>query len=78
MLTTEELDVVICADLAAIYTLLQRDATVESFRESLRSIARVVERAAYKRAMQACMSLGKDIVCPEECAAAIEALGREE
>jgi len=40
-------------------------------------VARAVERAAYERAKQACMEIGKEIVCPEECAAAIDALGRQ-
>jgi hypothetical protein len=80
MLTTEELDVVICADLAAIHTLLQLDVTVESFRESLRSIARAVEREAYKRAAAECRRLGGHpiwIASAYHCAEAIEALGSE-
>lgn len=54
MLTDDELDAVICADLATIYDLLQRDATIESFRESLRRIARDCVNAVLEQAARQC------------------------
>lgn len=41
-----------------------------------RDVARAVEAAAYEKATQACERIGKEIVCPEECAAAIRALAQ--
>lgn len=40
--------------------------------------ARAVEQAAYAEAIEACMNLGKEIVCPEECAEAIRSLMQEQ
>lgn len=54
MLTDDELDAVICADLATIYELLQRDATIESFRESLRRIGRACVNAVLEQAAHQC------------------------
>lgn len=80
MLTDNELDVVMCTELAAIQELLQTDATTTSIRDSLRLIARNVEREAYKRAAAECRRLGGHpiwIASAYHCAEAIEALGRE-
>ena len=57
MLTDNELDVVMCTELAAIQELLQTDATTASIREALRLIARTVEREAYKRAVAECQKI---------------------
>lgn len=91
MLTDNELDVVMCTELAAIQELLQTDATTASIREALRLIARTVEREAYRRAAAECRAMAVDFRrtgnhcsydwkadSAEDCAEAIEALGREE
>jgi len=64
------LDIATAADLR--FSMYSDD--VET-RAAIKRLARAVERAAYERAKQACMEIGKEIVCPEECAAAIDALG---
>ena len=93
MLTDNELDVVMCTELAAIQELLQTDATTASIREALRLIARTVEREAYRRAAAECrVTCGKNhanaatfksgtkayVQGCDDCATAIEALEREE
>ena len=93
MLTNEQIDAVIRTEPAAAYELLQTDATTTSIREALRLIARNVEREAYKRAAAECrVTCGKNhadaatfksgtkayVQGCDDCADAIEALGREE
>lgn len=93
MLTDSEIDAVIRTEPAAAYELLQTDATTTSIREALRLIARNVEREAYKRAAAECrVTCGKNhadaatfksgtkayVQGCDDCADAIEALGREE
>lgn len=80
MLTNNELDAVMCTELAAIQEILQTNATTASSL-ALRLIARAVEREAYKRAVAECRRLGGHpiwIASAYHCAEAIEALGREE
>lgn len=89
MLTDNELDVVMCTELAAIQELLQTDATTASIRDSLRLIARTVEREAYRRAAAECEARNATVVpfidghgrgYSEAClelAAVFEALGSE-
>ena len=94
MLTDEELDAVIRTEPAAVYELRSSDATPAAVRESLRLIARMIEREAYRRAAAECRAVAVDFrrtgnQCTdgrytwkadgaEDCAEAIEALGREE
>ena len=46
----------------------------EAEKEEWRIMAEAVARECFEEAATVCMNLGKDIVCPEECAAAIRAL----
>ena len=59
MLSNDELDAVIRTEPAAIHELLQTDATTTSIRESLRLIASMIEREAYKRAATECRALAQ-------------------
>ena len=85
MLTDEQIDAVIRTEPAAVYELLQTDGTAASIQEALRFIARTVEREAYRRAAAECRLTQGDPATNQQynegcrdCAAAIEALGREE
>lgn len=82
MLTDEELDGVIRTEPAAVYELRSSDATPAAVRESLRLIARMIEREAYRRAVKACADIDVATLDAHEanlaCQWAIEALGREE
>lgn len=92
-MTNSEIDAVIRTEPAAVYELRSSNATAASVRESLRLIARNIEREAYKRAAAECrMTCGKNhagaaafrsvtkayVYACDDCADAIEALGREE